>query len=788
MLSFTKSRFAGKILSILFIAFLLLQFNTLAQQIITEQTNEPIFFKVTSHDSNIKELPEKSFYESRTDWQYIIDTTWGPGLPLAEKQQIFNAYVSKIEEKFDGFESLGLTPETWDTLKDYYYTKIESTTSKGRFSAIMTHLSTPLRDGHTYAFDDVVVLNTPLNPKVPLLVLNAGWVNVDHFGAVLTCLPDSSIMVLRVVDNHPLNLEPGDIIIGYNGANWKDILEELLEAELPIAPFSVGAETAFRDALFLSAGMNWHLFDTIDILKHSTGETLHLSVYPLLNLNTPPMLNNEQLEISNIPFPNYWNGEIVTYGILPNSNIGFVYVFSEWPTAPAEQQFYEAILALQNTDGLIIDMRWNQGGWALWQSAFGILSNEVTYSIDDAYRCSASTWSLCPVNDTLTYRLAGNPPEQYDQPVAVLLGPTCFSMGDINAYRLTYLSTTKTFGKSTAASLGWNEYILNFSDWTLRYSISDMYHLKQPGNYLNRQEFPIEYPVWFDPYDVANGDDTVVDEALEWMNNLVYGHDVMTDKKYASPGVDLITVSATVENPNSHNVIAKVFIKALDNTLIDSLELFETESGELWQGEWLSSNYEDIFKLDIKTTDQTTVESFAIENVNRITTAGPVEVDTLFITQLPNSYRVKPFIKNEGQSFTVENLLINMSSDDSSITQISGTVTIASIAPGEVVEPTGSFYVSVDSNFSGVFNFDFEIESGGWEYWSDSVSAIVTGIEDEIPLPISYRLYQNYPNPFNPSTTIKYEIKKLTNVELKVFDILGREIITLVNEEKLLHL
>jgi len=42
----------------------------------------------------------------------------------------------------------------------------------------------------------------------------------------------------------------------------------------------------------------------------------------------------------------------------------------------------------------------------------------------------------------------------------------------------------------------------------------------------------------------------------------------------------------------------------------------------------------------------------------------------------------------------------------------------------------------------------------------------------------------NYPNPFNPSTTIKYEIKELTDVELKVFDILGGEIVTLVNEEK----
>jgi len=48
----------------------------------------------------------------------------------------------------------------------------------------------------------------------------------------------------------------------------------------------------------------------------------------------------------------------------------------------------------------------------------------------------------------------------------------------------------------------------------------------------------------------------------------------------------------------------------------------------------------------------------------------------------------------------------------------------------------------------------------------------------------NFSLSQNYPNPFNPSTKISYSVAGLSKVILKVYDIIGREIITLVNEEK----
>ncbi len=59
----------------------------------------------------------------------------------------------------------------------------------------------------------------------------------------------------------------------------------------------------------------------------------------------------------------------------------------------------------------------------------------------------------------------------------------------------------------------------------------------------------------------------------------------------------------------------------------------------------------------------------------------------------------------------------------------------------------------------------------------------VTGILDDIAkLPKSYRLLQNYPNPFNPSTNITFNLKESGLVTLKIYDILGQEVVTLLNK------
>ena len=76
--------------------------------------------------------------------------------------------------------------------------------------------------------------------------------------------------------------------------------------------------------------------------------------------------------------------------------------------------------------------------------------------------------------------------------------------------------------------------------------------------------------------------------------------------------------------------------------------------------------------------------------------------------------------------------------------------------------------------------------AGAWGTILKTTNGGITFVEEEEinEMPTDFTLSQNYPNPFNPSTKIQYSLPQSSNVIIKIYDILGNEIETLIKEEQ----
>ncbi len=149
----------------------------------------------------------------------------------------------------------------------------------------------------------------------------------------------------------------------------------------------------------------------------------------------------------------------------------------------------------------------------------------------------------------------------------------------------------------------------------------------------------------------------------------------------------------------------------------------------------------------------------------------------------------------------IENLtLVNLSISDTKVYTATNSITagpnVTVTSTGDVTFRAGS-EITLLPGFTAVAGSDFRAYidtglGGGSPPRVPTAIAIVAEVEAEVeeiqspvdPIPTSYALSPAYPNPFNPYATIKYALKEDVRATLKVYDLLGREVATLVNEHQ----
>lgn len=154
-------------------------------------------------------------------------------------------------------------------------------------------------------------------------------------------------------------------------------------------------------------------------------------------------------------------------------------------------------------------------------------------------------------------------------------------------------------------------------------------------------------------------------------------------------------------------------------------------------------------------------------------------------------YQVEPGMKGNKIVLTIENTSSKLSVNVLEIAETNlsefisikdNAITIANIEKSSEKEIEIEFDVSSKAPINENDTLHFVLNSSNGENWSKEIIL-------EYTPPREFALFQNYPNPFNPSTTIKYAIpsnakSEMLNVKIAIFDILGREVETLINQKQ----
>ena len=283
---------------------------------------------------------------------------------------------------------------------------------------------------------------------------------------------------------------------------------------------------------------------------------------------------------------------------------------------------------------------------------------------------------------------------------------------------------------------------------------------------------------------------------------VAHAYSVKCFPNYITPQGDTLVINAWLSNPENHPLEVHAIIYDEQYALVDSVQLYDDglhndslASDNIWgNSKWLSGLMEDIYLIEISVYDIADDNLQKLYPLPAFTTIGPVDFESFSVTGDtlidPSDYKKFKFtLLNAGSTATATNVTSQVVCLDTFASiNILVTSEYGDIAAGvSSFSNDGQYIRFSDSCTAGQqIPLALNIFSNGYKFWCGTfiVNINPSGLEkSDQNLPLRFALNQNYPNPFNPITNIEFSIPKTEFVTLKIYNLLGQEVVTLVSEK-----